>query len=1249
MIAPRYLGWGLAAIWAVAALAGALALRTPLVYVATMAVAAGAVGLCTGYVLDRAGAHRTGGLIGHVLLVPPATKLAYWGASASAEMYSSLALPVFGAAFAVISIAVLCAGSALGMTLEALLRVIHRRLFPRLTMPAGWWRPRWRTVRIAALLAALLGAVAYADRKVGLPLPEATPPSASNWLEREKSLFREVLAGHKYAVVVLPVQVEEPSFDRIERSLMTRYLSRRVEERTGSRLPDPTLLARAFGARGRQLDLTDALALSEALGARTAVASRVQRAGQVFRVRAAIWTRADQGGWRETAAATLEKLPFGDRLPPSVTFRDALDPMLDTMRLGAASAAPARTPAGAEPAPPIDNLLRLATYESATAAGRALQLQLLAMLHERESLAAETLWERSLLALWRVEEGAEFDRVLEARAYLHLARRPYALERLGRPESPAGRALLAALNGDVPAAEAAAGAIGDRVLRLASEIELADLYEAYNLYKRLRVRRAELLKEPWTDAAALGFRLSAGDWFTPEVHHEVAAALGPVAAVSVDWREVAAMWLRWAYWRPDPLGPNELRLARSIERRYAPIWKAKAADWPSRQAADRIAEWDYYDLQFAMNRRALLKTVHSTLSRQALPEQAEAIIDALGSYYQGYPRLMYYHAWALDRVGRKALPGTQQRLYSKSSALAVSAYGWEGGESPLSAAVEHYTYERRYRKYLDEPLRWYRASVPSERLGFDRVSFGAQEIEREITAARRRLQFADRHALPLRDLVRWLRRAGRMEEALAVVEESRNRFVGTAARAELLAEASETARRGADPMPAFRELLELDPDSWDARSRLAKAYFESGKIALAQETWLAFPGFANHEGQNVVGLSNRAFEAGYHFYRRGEARSAVPLFALSTSLRTGSAREIHSRELLAVMENDMDSALKWARYQVDRYNDGNAAMRQILYLFLLGRDDRAWGQFPVYANRFGTEEVWAAAFIAHRMQGLEGRALENWLAQAAQRDTRRDYLAGALRERHAFMAVMIDRAPSDEALQFVRRVVQANNRSPFYPQAAEGYAAFRKGDFAGAAQKLRGVHDDLFNIGVTRRHSMSEWLPYLVLAYARSGRPKEADKLLADQLNNLGIDADYLAASALLEGAAGKHAAAEAALRLAFHRLPRQATRSLPPGYTLLEACELLLKETGNDVYRELIEDLARRLQVDLPHAWAAAFEAKYARDPDTRHLALAAASILDPRSERLAQFPEAERLTVQRAAVRHDSLLGAALRAAQR
>ena len=1145
------------------------------------------------------------------------------------------------AAFALTSVVVLCAGFLLGKLLQPLWPLAASRLPLRLRA----WRPGWREARIAILLCVLGGALVYADRRVGLPWPQAAPPQSSPWLEREKKLFREVLAGHKYDALVLPVQADEPSFDRVARSLMTRYLTLRAEERSGERYPDPTLLARALGARERSVALDDALAFAARLGARAVVASSAKRTGDTYSVRAALWLR-EGGAWREQRTAALDKLAYGDRVPPSLAFRDSVDALLDG--LGVGTAKPHRTPPAGEPGNlRMDSLLQVARANEATPAERALRLQLLAALHERESLEAETLFERSLVALWRSPTDSELQRVLEARAYMHLYRRPYALERLGTPASPAGRALLAALNGHVPDLEAAAASIENRGERLLAEIELADLYHFYDLRQRLSERRKLLLEPAWTHAALLGFRLSQADWFRGDMHELLAEEIGSIAPVRPGWHS-AGQWLRWLYFSGEPLTEHNLDVAHALEAAYAPVWRAKR-EWAARRAADRPAEWDYYDLLFAANRQAMLKSVYATLHLQGLPAKADAMIDALAPAYEGYPRLMYFQAWALDRLGRDALPGAQQRLFSRSSALAAAAYRFEGGESHLAAAAEWYIYERDYRKYLDEPPRHYRREVPRERLQFERLGFAAREMEREIAFARRRLAFSNHSAQPLRDLVRWLRRAGRADEALVALEENRHRFVGTLARAELLAEAAEAARRSAEPQVVYRELLELNPHSWEARARLAKAYLEAGKPELAAQTYRAFPGFASQEGHNVVGLSNYAFDAGYDLYRRGEARHAEALFRQSTQLATWSAREIHSREILALMADNMGEALKHAQYQVERYSDGRAAMRQVLYNFLLGNRDAAFAMFGDYASRFGTEEVWTAAFIAHRMQGLDYGGVESWLADAARSDTRRDYLTGALRERHAFMLAYTDRTASEHALAHVRRVTEANNRSPFYPQVAEGYAAFRKGDYAGAAQKLRGPHNDLYNISINRRESLSEWLPLVVLSYARSGNAAEADKLLGEHLTNIGVDSDYLVARALIDGAAGQHAAAEASLRLAFYRLPRTSTRTFVPGYLLLEACELLLAETRQDAYRALIEDFAHRMQVDLPYSWAAAFEAKYARDLDTRQLAIAAASILDPHSARISHVSEAERAALRRAAARHDSLLGIALRSAQK
>ena len=1226
--------WGLTAAWALFGLAGAAFAfyssdgSYPFFFVVSSA-SSGALtgvlaGLATAAMARAAGGLLIGALVGHLLVALPAAQLGQWAENFLAPwlpfyFLGPLSFAGYAAVFAVAAAAVLCCGAAVGIALESLTRLALRTFFPRVSLSPGWWRPRWRSVRIAILVAVLGGVLVHADRRKGLPWPQAEPPEHSSWLERERSLFRDVLATQRYELIVLPVQAIEPSFDRIARSLMTRSIAQRAEERTGLRMPDPTLLARAIGARERSFDRDHALRLAETLGAGRVLVSSVKRTGSTFQLRASLWQRASPGAaWHEAASGALEALPFHDRLPPSVSLRRSLDALLDELELG--EARPAAREAATPPAPqPIGDLARLAAAEGGSALENALRLQVLAALHEREGLEAETLWERSLLALWRVDDSAELVRVLEARAWLHLSRRPYALERLGVPASAAGRALAAALNGDLPELEAAAAAIEARELRLLAEIELADVYDAFGVHKQLLARRKAVLEPAWTEPAVLALRLSAPDWFRSELHAHAAKVLADMAPVRMGWRETASAWLRWLYWRGESLDSNNLWLARAVESTLAPVWLAQAADWAGRRAADRPAPWDYYDLMFAANRSALLKTVYATLHFQGSPERAAAMIDELGALYQGYPRLMYYQAWALDRMGRNALPGPQQRLFSRSSALAVSAYRWEGGESHLAQSVEYYIYERPYRKYLDEPPRRYRVEVPAERLQFERTAYAPQEMQRRIAEARRRLDYSDRHAEPLRELVRWQRRAGQAKEADAAIAANRHRFVGTRERAELLSE-------------------ELDPGSWDARLRRARGYMEGGKALEAQRVLLQFPGFKDHSGHNIVGLSNWAFDAGDYLYRRGEPELARALFTQSTELGTGSARELHSRELLAVLADDLDSALRHAREQLERYNDGAASMRVVLYQHLLGRGDAAWAEFSGFASRFD-HRPWAAAFVGHRLQGVEGRALEAWLAGEKERDTTRDYLTNALRERHAFMLAFADRKPGEEALEHVRRVARANNGSPFYPQLAEGYIALRRGDYATALARMAGPHRDLYNISVNRRESLSEWLPHMVLAQSRSGNAKAADALLGGHQLNIGSDYDYLVAHALLEGRAGRHDAAAASLRLAFFRLPPPTTRSFPPGYTLLEAAELLHAESGQEPYRALIEDVARRLQVEVPYSWAAAFEAKYALNPDARQLALAAASILDPGSERIAHFSAAERHAARAAAARQPGI----------
>ena len=88
------------------------------------------------------------------------------------------------------------------------------------------------------------------------------------------------------------------------------------------------------------------------------------------------------------------------------------------------------------------------------------------------------------------------------------------------------------------------------------------------------------------------------------------------------------------------------------------------------------------------------------------------------------------------------------------------------------------------------------------------------------------------------------------------------------------------------------------------------------------------------------------------------------------------------------------------------------------------------------------------------------------------------------------------------------------------------------------------------------------------------------------------------------------------------------------PGIQLLEVCEQLYALSGEDRYRALLVDLARRQQRAWPVSWAYTFDARYAPRSEEAEVALGVGAFLDPDSEhlrdsggrpaqaRLARFP---------------------------
>ena len=119
-------------------------------------------------------------------------------------------------------------------------------------------------------------------------------------------------------------------------------------------------------------------------------------------------------------------------------------------------------------------------------------------------------------------------RVLRARAALHLARRPYALQLLDGTTTPEAAALRALANGNLVDAERSAASLSD-VAALTFELELAALRARYAKPGAAEDRRQALL-DSWPGYAALLYVPLSAPVPSEEAQGLIAQELGSLGA-----------------------------------------------------------------------------------------------------------------------------------------------------------------------------------------------------------------------------------------------------------------------------------------------------------------------------------------------------------------------------------------------------------------------------------------------------------------------------------------------------------------------------------------------------------------------------------------------------------------------------------------------------------------------------------------------------------------------------------------------
>jgi hypothetical protein len=1049
-------------------------------------------------------------------------------------------------------------------------------------------------------------------------------PRTSGWIDRRSALFSEVLRGGGCQVLVVPMEPvampagEVPrSLDRSARSLITREIAAQIQEQTGLCVEDPTLVARALGEGTRETRGRQAWKLGEAAGASWLVRGSVELdpEQQVYAISVALYSRASgKGSWTQAQTAQWGPIAFSDELPPEIAFAAVAADAVAQLGLPAGGTGRQSDPP-TTPRPFPQSPAELAS-DPGSPLERARRLQLLAAAAGRSEFAGEHLWERSWMALRDAGAGDEGVRAARARAALHLHRRPYAMQLLRGLHSTEARALFALAQGNLAQAEPLAAQIQEPGTRLITELELEEGRLRYGRSASARERGDALLKQYPAYAPLLHVTLSGADRLDPIPHQLVQQQLGSLGVPTEDDPLSAPLRVIGTHLKLDMLVPGDaVRRAVAVERSYAPLWRARASGWRIQRAFDRLAEWDYYDALYTANRLGVANPALAVASQRSQAEDLAEAAREMGATFAGYPPLAAGLVWVL-RYRQLALEQPDLLVNERERRLRRDVIAWEGGESETLRTVQAAA-PRVTIAYLDEPPRAWR---PAD----DVAGNDPTHIEQDIARRLRALAYTQYGFRYLLESYHALRRAGQGNAAQQLVALAQERFIGSPERESFLLALAEESGDAASYVAILEQGIAGQPEDWNAYYRLARAQLIARHPEQAQRTLLAYPLFRSEKAAPPV-LATQSNAGAELLLTAGEAYLARGLYQLSAQYQTDAAAHLKSGLRLAQLDGHWQQVRDAGRQLYEQNKDAWGITHASSASFLLGENDEGFRTFFEASKQIEDMRPWAAALAGHRIVATSEDELigfaRRWKALSGNA-----IAENALRDHFLFNALLIDRAVTEKTVQSLV-VMTEKNGDALYKAWISGYFAFKRSNFPGAAAALAPLSAPDAPKFESTRAIREPALPYTVASLAKSGRIDDARALLDASQQKLGRDFHVLLATAYLQGLSGDHGRALLSLWQAYLAWPLLTTEvTIAPPFQILETCEKLHEWTGDERYRVLMLDLARRERDVWPWPWGYSFEAKHAKDGAEREHALAIANFLDPQSEHLAGFGKPQR-----------------------
>jgi hypothetical protein len=197
-----------------------------------------------------------------------------------------------------------------------------------------------------------------------------------------------------------------------------------------------------------------------------------------------------------------------------------------------------------------------------------------------------------------------------------------------------------------------------------------------------------------------------------------------------------------------------------------------------------------------------------------------------------------------------------------------------------------------------------------------------------------------------------------------------------------------------------------------------------------------------------------------------------------------------------------------------------------------------------------------------------------------------------------------------------------SNAPSEYVLLADALGAFYAADYDAAVSRFAALAD---RYPIEEDDTMAA-LSYFAYAAAKTGDKLKLEAFISTRI--IGADQYFDVWLARAYFAAVRHDAdaARQALVRAFNVRPYTESRPIMTEYQFVEACEIVLKETGDQRVLEMMVDWAKRWQRIQPMAsWAYAVEAQYSKNAVDVNRALAMTLYLDPGSPRIAKFDAAK------------------------